>query len=548
MDRSTPAGAPPPPDQLQRLLGAVSDLGDIDHGVGLDGVLQRIVEIACEITGARYGALGVLSEGAGDGGGHALSHFISHGMSPDERAAIAHPPMAGGILGRLIAEPVTLRLADVSSEPDAIGFPPGHPHMKTFLGAPIRTGAHIFGNLYLTEKADGQEFTRDDEVLLEGVASLAGVVIDLTQRRLRADGQHAIVATIRQLNRSLLTEDDPAVIVPLVIEEAMRSTSATAVAVGTAVGPGADRVELVTARGVDGVALFDAHPDAWARSLETGTSMHWATGESAPLLDRDSGPTHTSVVPITLRDGRCAVMVVDRWRPQPGASPLLTEELIESLGDQVGLVLDRISADEGHDALTKVADRERIARDLHDLVIQRIFAAGLTLQGAARMKPEPEVLERVEQTITELDATIRDIRATIFALSPGRPGVSLHAEIRDLVASYAQNLGFTPTVTCAAGVEEVIDEDSRLTLLLVLREALSNVARHAQATSVEIVIRLEAAHVVVLVTDDGVGPPTEVIESGLGNARARARQRGGSMDLMARTPRGTVLRWQVPLA
>lgn len=163
------------------------------------------------------------------------------------------------------------------------------------------------------------------------------------------------------------------------------------------------------------------------------------------------------------------------------------------------------------------------------------------------MRPEPEVLQRVEQTIDELDATIRDIRATIFALSPTRAGAPLQAEISELVKSYAQNLGFAPTVSCSPGVESAIDDDSRLTLLLVLREALSNVARHARATAVEIAIHLEAEHVVVVVTDDGVGLPPRVVESGLGNVRARARQRGGSMDLMAHTPRGTVLRWQVPL-
>ncbi|MGB5936954.1 MAG: GAF domain-containing protein [Ornithinimicrobium sp.] len=543
MELSSQAGVPPPSDHVQRLLAAMHDLADIDDGGDLGTVLQQTVEIACEMTGARYGAMGVLSEDDGSG----LSHFITHGMSAQQRRLIGDPPAESGVLGRLIADPVAVRVVDVTLQEDAVGFPPGHPVMHAFLGAPIRTGSRVFGNLYLTEKAHGAEFSEHDEWLLNGFASLAGVVIDLVRRRLVADGQQSMVSTIRQLNRSLLTEGDPAAIVPVVIDEAIRATGASAVAVAAVRDEGDPRVELIAGSGQTSQDLLDMHAARITQGINDARSMHWSSEASTPLVDQQAGPRHTSIVPIQLRDGTWAVMVVDGWRAATLASPRLSEELIESLGDQVGLVLDRVAADDSHDALTKVADRERIARDLHDLVIQRIFAAGLTLQGAARMRPEPEVLQRVEQTIDELDATIRDIRATIFALSPTRAGAPLQAEISELVKSYAQNLGFAPTVSCSPGVESAIDDDSRLTLLLVLREALSNVARHARATAVEIAIHLEAEHVVVVVTDDGVGLPPRVVESGLGNVRARARQRGGSMDLMAHTPRGTVLRWQVPL-
>ena len=543
MDVSSQASEPPPSDHVQRLLGAMHDLADIDDGGDLGTVLRRTVEIACEMTGARYGAMAVLSEQ--DGGG--MSHFITHGMSAEERSLIGKPPTARGVLGRLISEPVSLRLVDVTTQKDAVGFPPGHPIMHTFLGSPIRTGSRVFGNLYLTEKAQGEEFSEHDEWLLQSLASLAGVVIDLVRRRLDADGQQTIVSTIRQLNRSLLTEDDSAAIVSLVIEEAIRATGATAVLVSVVREEGKPRIEMIAGSGDSPQDLLERHAARIDEGLKGAHSMHWSSEASTLLVDHQSGSPHTSIVPIHLRDGTWAVMVVDGWRPAALASPRLTEELIESLGDQVGLVLDRVAADDSHDALTKVADRERIARDLHDLVIQRIFAAGLTLQGAARMTPEPEVLERVQQTIDELDATIRDIRATIFALSPARAGAPLKAEIRELVGSYAQNLGFTPTVSCSPAVESAIDDDSRLTLLLVLREALSNVARHSRASEVDIAIHLDDENVVVVVTDNGVGLPRRVVESGLGNVRARARQRGGSMDLMAHTPRGTVLRWQVPL-
>jgi len=157
------------------------------------------------------------------------------------------------------------------------------------------------------------------------------------------------------------------------------------------------------------------------------------------------------------------------------------------------------------------------------------------------------VQDRIERTIGELDATIRDIRSTIFSLTPARNGTSVQEHITELIDSYAVNLGFSPVLLCDEAIDEVLTESSRLALLLVVREALSNVSRHAHATSVMIAVAVEADRLVVVVTDDGVGLPDQVAESGLGNVRTRARQHGGSMDLLAHTPRGTVLRWQVPL-
>lgn len=527
---------------MRLLLESVQDLSNVDDP-SLAGVLQRTVESACRITGAHYGAMGVLA----DGKPTALTHFITTGMTDAQRQAIGDPPEGRGILGRLMRDSVGARLADVTLEADAVGFPAGHPIMRTFLGMPIRTGSTVFGNVYLTEKSGGQEFTDQDQLMLSALASWAGVVIDLMRRRLEGDSQRATVSTLRQINRSLLTEDDPARVVPLVIAQAIASTGAESALVAMVTGGTDPRVKIVAAQGSGCDSLLEAlHPQV-IESVASGQSSHWATPEPGVLLDHQAGPPHTSIVPVTLPKRAAVVLLVDRWRPAATASPRLTEDLIESLGDQVGLVLDRVDADKSHDAMTKVADRERIAQDLHDLVIQRIFAAGLTLQGAARLGSEPAVLDRIEQTISELDATIRDIRATIFALKPIGSDTSVQDRIRALIGSYAQNLGFTPTLNCSGVIEDNVDEEGALALLLVLREALSNVARHAHATSVEIDLRVQADHMVVVVTDDGVGLPAQVVESGLGNVRARARQRGGSMDLMAHTPRGTVLRWQVPL-
>ncbi|MGB7450160.1 MAG: GAF domain-containing protein [Ornithinimicrobium sp.] len=541
VEASAPADSPQVGGLL--LLQAVRELSATDQD--LEDVLARTVQIACQLTGARYGAMGVLAEAAPD----RLSHFITHGLTQQERGAIGELPRAHGLLGRLLREPTGVRVRDVAQEHDAVGYPPGHPVMHSFLGMPIRTASGVFGNLYLTEKAGAPEFSAEDESVLETLAAVVGVVVDLSRRRLEARSQRTAVATVRTVNRALVTEQDPASVVSLVLTEALRTTGASAALVlKQAASNDADAWEVLAAEG-DADVVDDVVTQVETQ-LREGTTRarptHGARNAPRLLLDDQQGPRRTSIVPVALRDGTSLALVVRGWRPATSLAPRLTESLLESLGDQVGLILDRVAAAHHRDEITRLQDRERIARDLHDLVIQRIFAAGLTLQGAARLATPPEVTERVERTIAELDATIRDIRATIFALTPSTGG-SLRSQIQDLMQSYAPHLGFAPTLHCPQPVEDLIDEEGRLSLLLVVREALSNVARHARATSVEIDVRAEADRLLVTVTDDGVGLPEAVVESGLGNARSRARQRGGSMDLLARTPRGTVLRWQVPL-
>jgi len=527
--------------RIELLLRAVRELSAADQD--LVDVLGRTVEIACELTGARYGAMGVLAEAEP----HRMSHFITHGLSEQERASIGEPPRGRGILGRLLTDPHGVRVRDVTQEPDAAGYPPGHPVMRSFLGMPIRTSAAVFGNLYLTEKTGGEEFTAEDASMLETLASVVGVSVDLSRRRLEAQSQSTAVATVRTVNRALVTEQDPASVVATVLAEARRTTGARAAMVlAEASEETAAALDLVAADGADVDGLWSELDEQVRSTLTLGGPSHWATNAPRLLLDDQEGPRHTSIVPVRLRDQSSVALVVVDWRPATTLAPRLTEALLESLGDQVGLILDRVAAARHRDELTRLQDRERIARDLHDLVIQRIFAAGLTLQGTARLHPPSEVTERVERTIAELDATIRDIRATIFALTTTSE-VSVRTQIRDLLQSYTPHLGFAPTLRCPREVDDVVDEDSRLALLLVVREALSNVARHARAEAVEIDVHAEAERLFVTVTDDGVGLPEHVVESGLGNARARARQRGGSMDLLAHTPRGTVLRWQVPL-
>lgn len=540
MEDSAPGQPGSVHDRVRQLLCSMHDLSGADD---LGTVLQRTVELACQLTQARYGVLGII----GEPHPAQFTHFITSGLGAEELAGLGARDPERWLLGRLMQEPGRLRLEDFTHESDAVCPAPGHPPVHSFLGMPVRIGVRVFGNLYLADKAGKQAFTAEDELAIEGLASVAGTVVDAMRRRLESRVQTATVETIRQINHALLTVSDPVDVVPLVTEQAVRVTGADVAAVVLPTAAGAAPAEILAATGAGADVVLDGMRAQIAEAFATGVAQHRAPEEPGTLLDRETGPGHTSIVPVRLRLGDQVALVVQGWRPAVAVGPRSTQDLIDSLADQVGLVLDRATSARDHEALSTLADRERIARDLHDLVVQRIFAAGLALKGATRLTDDPGVLQRIDATIGELDGTIRDIRSTIYALQTATTGVSLRSQVRDLVDRYAENLDFAPTLRFTGAVDSAVDQDTRAALLMVLREALSNVVRHADAHSVHVAVAAKDHHLVVVVTDDGVGLPTDVQESGLGNVRQRAAERGGSADLRPHVPRGTVLRWQVPL-
>jgi nitrate/nitrite-specific signal transduction histidine kinase len=350
--------------RLRRLLDAVLFLGS---ELRVPTVLRRIVEAGCELVGARYGALGVLDERR-----QGLSEFITVGFTTQQVAQIGSLPRGHGILGLLIVEPKPLRLMDLNEHPERYGFPPHHPPMTSFLGVPILARGEVFGNLYLTEKAGGGEFTDDDEQLIVALATAAGVAIE------------------------------------------------------------------------------NARLHARARELDV------------------------------------------------------------------------------------VTDRERIARDLHDTVIQRLFATDLG--------------DRIQEAVDDLDETIRQIRSTIFALGVHQAGTSLRGEILDVIAEYSQTLGFEPRVLLDGPIDAAVPDDVAEHILSVLREALSNVARHAHAHRVDVLLNV-GDDVQLRVTDDGGGPSGEASGGfGLRNMRSRAEALGGTVVLEPAMGGGSRLEWRVPLS
>lgn len=523
---------------LEVLLAAVQDLAEADD---LEQVLPRVVTMAARATGARYAALGVIDE---DDPAR-LSMFITHGIDERTRARIGSLPSGRGVLGRLISDPRAVRLSDIASAPDSVGMPPGHPPMATFLGMPVRVADRVFGNLYLTEKEHGAVFTQHDEDLLQALATIAGSVIDTAQQREALAAHRSVVESVWEVHESLSHEQDLELALPLVIDRLVALTGAVSAAVLTRGDP---HPQVVASSGQRTADLLLSLNDAIDAVLAGGAPVHRPLADARVQPDEVRARAQTSVLPVRLHSGEAAVLVVAGWRPRLGLGVTQVHDLLTLFTTQVALVLDFGARDRDRRLLSLLEDRDRIARDLHDLVIQRLFAVGLQLQGAGRLVTRTPVQERLHSAVTELDATIRDIRATIFELHH-RPGdSSLRADLRELIAGYGTTLGFAPVAQFDGPLDTSLDDDTQVQVLAVLREALSNVVRHARATSCQVQVLLLGGHLVVQVDDDGVGVPDAIQESGIRNVRERATAIGGSVTLTPRRPRGTSLRWQVPVA
>src|SRR4051794_8473477 len=509
----------------QALLDAVVAISsDLD----LHSVLLRIVISACELTGARYGALGVIGA---DGD---LDDFVTHGIDAELHARIGDLPRGRGILRLLIDRPVPLRLDDLREHPKSYGFPANHPPMSTFLGVPVRIRGTVFGNLYLTDKQGGGRFTAHDERLVEALATAAGFVIDNARAYLLSERRRQWLEASADLTAAL----QPPIALDRALGEFTNAARGLSGAVATAV-----------------VQFPDSGPRL---ATSDGPEAHRLPGLLADIAAvMDHGVRSDRIDALPLGDLEAVVIPLRAHFAAPSALVALFEnghritdieerELLASFADQAALALDRAQAVQDREELAVVSDRDRIARDLHDVVIQRLFATGLQLQGMRGIVVNPEVGERLEKAVDDLDQTIRDIRTTIFELQH-RQGGSLKSLVRALVKEYAPVLGFTPTVRILGPVDTVVSSSLAEQVLAVLREALSNIARHALADQADVEIAVSTTELGLTVIDNGTGLPSDPTESGLRNARRRAAAQGGTLELEPATPSGTVFRWRVPL-
>ncbi len=509
------------------LLDAVVALGSDLH---VDRVLDRIVESACQLADAQYGALAVV------GPDDRIDAFVTHGIDDRTRERIGALPRGRGLLGELIREPVPLRLERLQDHPSSAGFPAGHPPMRSFLGVPVRVRGTIFGNLYLTEKAGGLPFTARDEELVVGLAASAGFVIENARAYAVSERQRRWLEAASRIAESVLPETPTAEALHEIAGNARTMTGAPAVAIVLAAEAGEST--LLVADGPEAAAiegLVDERSGAVSQALG-GAERHLRLSEDRTVL----------LLPLPARLARATVLAVLLDGGSPGLPPDL--ELIRSFADQVALTLDRAQGVRDRASMAVISDRERIARDLHDSVIQRLFAAGLLVQSAmssptgAGIDPR-EVLARVGD---DLDQTIADIRTTIFELQ-STGSASLRSQVLALAREYASVLGFTVSVRSHGAVDTIAG--GRLTdeVMAVLREALTNVARHANAASAWLELLAGPESLTVVAGDDGGGLPNERSEGGLANMRVRAERMGGTCEVASPAAGGTVVRWSVPL-
>lgn len=532
-------------DGMHALLDAVVAIG---HELDLEVVLRRIVEAATRLVEARYGALGVI----GDDG--ELAQFVPVGITEDEIEQIEEWPHGRGLLGLLIKEPQTLRLPDIAGHPESYGFPEGHPPMRTFLGVPIRVRDEVFGNLYLTEKTGGREFDEQDEVIINALATAAGVAVENARLYEETRRREAWLDASAELTRSLLSGSGPGDAYALVATRARDMSDAEVAAVAV---PGEDsktlRIATAVGEGYEELAEleFPVEGTIAGSVLGTGESRvitnFEGEPEEAPVVSRfPNGPVF--LVPLGAVEDVRGVLFVGKAEGR-SVFPSAVMRLLEAFAAQAAVVLELAEARREAERYSLIDDRARIARDLHDVVIQRLFATAMTLAGAARLIDHSEAASRVHSAVDDLDETIRQIRSTIFALQTTEPsgGGRLRSRVTRIVDAATEQLGFAPSVRMEGLLDTDVPDDLADEVAAVLQEALSNVVQHARASSVSIRLELAAGDLMLSVSDDGVGLPDGGRRSGLANLASRADRRGGSFEVSGGADDGTVLRWHVPL-
>lgn len=528
-------------DRLRGLLDAVISIAS---ELSLSAVLDRIVRAACELADARYGALGVL-----DVHGVQLAEFRTYGLAPEQHEAIGDLPQGRGILGLLIDDPRPLRLERISDHPKSYGFPAHHPPMATFLGVPVRTRDRVFGNLYLSEKHGGGAFTQADEDVVVALAAAAGVAVENARLYEQADQRRRWLEAAREITEMLLGAVDRTQALRLVATRARELMDAEVAAI-VLPGPSPSGFTVEAVAGADPASAAELglplHHEHAATVVRTGKPLVLDEAHrDSPPAPVEGWPPIGAMLLTPMAGGETTGVLILGWAPREG--PRIDDDavrLLQTFADQAGLALERAQAQADRSRLAIFEDRDRIARDLHDLVIQRLFATGLGLQSLSRIVDRPAA-DRLTEFVADLDQTIRAIRSTIFGLQDRHDGDDFRSEVHRVLAEMRPVLGFAPRLSTSGPVGAGVPDTVRPHVLAVLREALSNAARHAAASGVEVELQV-GPRISLTVQDDGVGVDPTTRRSGLLNMQQRAQRLGGDMTVERTDAGGTRLVWTVP--
>jgi signal transduction histidine kinase len=540
--------------ETERLRELVETGIAINSELSLEGVLERIVEAAARVTGAQYAALGVI-----DPAGSGLERFVTFGISPAARTEIGDPPHGRGILGILIRDARPLRLHDLTEDPRSVGFPPGHPIMHAFLGVPILLRGVAYGNLYLTEKEGGADFTDEDEELVTLLAAQAAVAVENARLYESATTWSQQLESLNEVGAALVGELDLEPLLDLIARRLRELIGARLVVIALPVGR---RLRIAAAHGVGaedvGAIALLAEESKTGRVLERGRSERVDSLVEDPEVNQDIarrlGATTGLYVPLLARERPIGVLVAHDKLGRDHRFSSADLRLAEQFAVRASIAVD-LSRRVARDSLRRVVagqevERRRLARELHDETGQALTSILLGLRAVDEAGSGEDVAKAVADLRELVVATLQDVRRLAVQLRPkALDDFGLVPAVERLSQTFSESSGIRVDLEATLGDERVPTE-VETTVYRIVQEALTNVVKHAGATRVSILLVRRDSSLTAVIEDDGRGfDPDTVDDSSLGldGMRERAELHDGRLTVETSPGQGTTLRVEVPL-
>jgi signal transduction histidine kinase len=539
--------------ESDRLRALVETGIAINSELSLDGVLERITEAAARVTGAQYAALGVI-----DPTGSGLERFVTYGITPEVETMIGDPPHGRGILGVLIRDARPLRLHDLTQDPRSVGFPPGHPPMHTFLGVPILLRGVAYGNLYLTEK-DGGDFTDEDQELVTLLAAQAAVAIENARLYESATSWSQQLESLNEVGAALVGQLELDPLLDLVATRLRELIGARLVAIALPAGEGL-RVAAADGEGSDALATvsFLERDSKTGRVLQRGSSERVDSLLEDPEVDQDVarrlGAMTGMYVPLIVRGRAIGVLVAhDKIGPDPRFSSA-DLRLAEQFAVRASIAVD-LSQRTARDAVRRIVEgqeleRRRLARELHDETGQALTSILLGLRAVEESGTSDEMRAAASDLRELVVATLQDVRRLAVQLRPkALDDFGLAPALERLVQTFSEATHIRVELEARLGPERLPSE-VETTLYRIVQEALTNIIKHSEASSVSLLLVRRESSVTAVIEDDGRGfDPAATRDGGLGldGMRERAELHDGRLTIESRPDSGTTLAVEVPL-